>query len=140
MFEILGRAINKLFIHSSKSSWATLCHFKKSKFSFTKTSHWKFLDRNPTHFAVRIAAPLGNNRSAAEELGDRVLYFVNTSTQICRYIPEVESRTRGSKPRPRTQQKSEAKAMDSLSEDRPSRGQGQDSSKPRPRTQAQAFS
>ena len=45
----------------------------------------------------------------------------------------MESRTQGSRPRPRTQKKSEAK--DSLSEDRHSRGQGQ-----RPRTQAQAFS
>ena len=36
---------------------------------------------------------------------------------------EVESRTQGSRPRPRTQKKSEAKAKDSLSEDRHSRGQ-----------------
>ena len=71
---------------SSKSSCATFCHFKKSKFSFTKTSCWKVLDLKPTYFAVRIAAPLGNNYSTAEELGDRVLYFINTSTQICRYI------------------------------------------------------
>ena len=68
---------------SSKSSCATLRHFKKSKFSFTKTSRWKFLDLKLTHFAVRIAAPLGNNRSTPEELGERVLYFRNTSTQIC---------------------------------------------------------
>ena len=71
---------------SSKSSRAILCRFKKSKFFFTKTSRWKFLDLKPTHFAVRIAAPLGNNRSTAEELGERVLYFSNTSTQICRYF------------------------------------------------------
>ena len=71
---------------SSKSSCATLCHFKKSKFSFTKTSRWKFLDLKPTHFAVRIAAPLGNNRSTAEERGERMLNVRNTSTQICRYI------------------------------------------------------
>ena len=58
---------------SSKSSCATLCLFKKSKFSFTKSSRWKFLDLKPTHFAVKIAAPLGNNRSTAEELGERVL-------------------------------------------------------------------
>ena len=44
----------------------------------------------------------------------------------------MESRTRGS--RPRTQKKSEAKAKDSLSEDRHSRGQGQECSRPRPRT------
>ena len=37
---------------------------------------------------------------------------------------EVESRTQGSRPRPRTQKKSEAKAKDSLSKDRHSRGQG----------------
>ena len=66
---------------SSKSSCATICHFKKSKFSFTKTSRLKFLDVKPTHFAIRIAAPLGNNRSTAEELGDRVLYIRNTSTK-----------------------------------------------------------
>ena len=70
----------------SKSSSAILCRFKKFKFSFTKASRWKFLDLKPTHFAVRIAAPLGNNRSTAEELGERVLYFSNTSTQICRYF------------------------------------------------------
>ena len=55
----------------SKSSCATLYHFKKSKFFFTKTSRWKFLDLKPTHFAVRIAAPLGNNRSTAEDLAER---------------------------------------------------------------------
>ena len=71
---------------SSKSFCATLRHFKKSKFPFTKTSRWKFLDLKLTHFAVRIAAPLENNRSTAEELGERVLYFKNTSTQICQYI------------------------------------------------------
>ena len=39
-------------------------------------------------------------------------------------LTEVESRTQGSRPRPRTQKKSEAKAKDSLSEDRTFRGQG----------------
>ena len=57
------------------------------------------------------------------------------------YDAEVESRSQGSRPRPRTQKKSEAKAKDtkkseakakdSLSEDRPSRGQGQECSRPR---------
>ena len=49
-------------------------------------------------------------------------------------LPEVESRTQGSRPRPRprTQKKFEAKY--SLSEDRHSRGQGQECSRPRPRT------
>ena len=41
----------------------------------------------------------------------------------------MESRTQGS--RPRTHKKSEAKAKDSLSEDRHSRGQGQECSRPR---------
>ena len=50
------------------------------------------------------------------------------------YISGVESRTQDS--RPRTQKKSEAK--DSLSEDRPSRGQGQECS--RSTTQAHVFS
>ena len=44
------------------------------------------------------------------------------------FLTEVESRTLGSRPRPRTQKNFEAK-------DRPSRGQGQE-----PRTQTQAFS
>ena len=43
--------------------------------------------------------------------------------------PEVESRTQGSRLRPKTQKKSEVK--DSLSEDRHSRGQGQECSRPR---------
>ena len=48
-------------------------------------------------------------------------------------MPEVESRTQGSRARPRTQKKSEAKAKakDSLFEDRTSRGQGQERSRPR---------
>ena len=50
-------------------------------------------------------------------------------------LSEVESRTQGSRPRPRTQKNSEAK--DSLSEDRHSRGQGQECS--RPRTQVQVL-
>ena len=41
----------------------------------------------------------------------------------------MESRTQGS--RPRTQKKSDAKAKDSLSEDRHSRGQGHECSRPR---------
>ena len=52
--------------------------------------------------------------------------------------PEAESRTQGSRPRPSTQKKSEAKAKDSPSEDRLSRGRGQECL--RPRTQAQVFS
>ena len=54
--------------------------------------------------------------------------------------PEVESRTQGSRPRPRTQKKAEAKAKDSLFEDRPSRGQGQECSMPRPGTKDTAAS
>ena len=42
-------------------------------------------------------------------------------------LPEVESRTHGLRPRPRTQKKSEAK--DSPSEDRHSRGQGRECSR-----------
>ena len=91
LIENIGRPAAYLFAkragHQSRlHSRATLCHSKKSKFSFTKTSRWKFLDLKPTHFAVKIAAPQENNRSTTEELGERVLYFRNTSTQICRYI------------------------------------------------------
>ena len=50
------------------------------------------------------------------------------------HISEVELRTQGSRPRPRTQKKSEARAKDSLFEDRHSRGEGQERSRPRPRT------
>ena len=52
---------------------------------------------------------------------------------------EVESRTQGSRPS-QGQKKFEAKAKDSLSEDRPSRGQGQECSRPRPRTKDTAAS
>ena len=66
-----------------------------------------------------------------------VPWYINWKRPV-RCLPEVESRTQGSRPRPRprTQKKSEAKAKakDSLSEDRHSRGQGQECSRPRPRT------
>ena len=45
------------------------------------------------------------------------------------FLAEVESRAQGLRPRPRTQRKSEAK--DSPSEDKSSRGQGQECSRPR---------
>ena len=61
-----------------------------------------------------------------------------TSHLLPKSFTEVELRTQGSRPRPRTQKKSEAK--DSLSEDRPSRGQGQKCSRPRPRTKDTAAS
>ena len=51
----------------------------------------------------------------------------SVQTRWKQHKAEVESRTQGS--RPRTQKKSEAK--DSLSEDRNSRGQGQECSRPR---------
>ena len=56
--------------------------------------------------------------------------LLSTATRCirCRQS-EVESRTQDS--RPRTQKKSEAKTKDSLSEDRHSRGQGQECSRPR---------
>ena len=49
------------------------------------------------------------------------------------YSTEVESRTQGSRPRPRTQKKirGQAKTKDSLSEDRPSRGREQECLRPR---------
>ena len=77
LLNVLGMSSNR-FVQPFTTS--------KSLFSFTKTSRWKFLDLKPTHFAVRIAAPLENNRFTAEELGERVLYFKNTSTQICLYV------------------------------------------------------
>ena len=59
-------------------------------------------------------------------------FAITTDSSALKKLAEVESRTQGS--RPRTQKKSEAKAKDSLSEDRHSRGQGQESSRPKPRT------
>ena len=73
---------------SSTSSCSTPCHFKKPKFPFRKTSLWKFLDVKLARFAVRIAlaATMENNGCTVAELGKGVLYFINTSTQLCRYI------------------------------------------------------
>ena len=61
-------------------------------------------------------------------------YYLSAGPWLCAIwqIPEVESRTQGS--RPRTQKKSEAKAKDSLFEDRHSRGQGQECLRLRPKT------
>ena len=53
---------------------------------------------------------------------------------IKQYKAEVESRTQGSRPRPRTQKKSETKVKDSPSKDRPSQAQRQECSRLRPRT------
>ena len=53
-------------------------------------------------------------------------------------LTEVESRTQGS--RPRTQKKSEAKAKDSLSEDKPLKAKDRNARAQGPRTQAQVFS
>ena len=53
-------------------------------------------------------------------------------------ISDVESRTQGSRPRPRTQKHSVAK--ESLSEYRPSRGQEQECSRPKPSTKDTAAS
>ena len=53
---------------------------------------------------------------------NNIVPIMKTSLFFPKLLPEVESRTQGSRPRPRTQKKSKAK--DSLSEDRHSRGQG----------------
>ena len=63
----------------------------------------------------------------------------NNREEESRLIAEVESRTQGSRPRPRTQKNSrprprrqkKSEAKDNLSEDRHSRGQGQKCSRPR---------
>ena len=57
--------------------------------------------------------------------------FVSKMTNFSKHSSEVESRTQGSRPRPRIPKKSEAKAKDGLSEDRTSRSQGQECSMPR---------
>ena len=72
---------------SPKSSCAALAASKNLGFlPVRKTSCWKFLDVKLARFTMRIASPIENNRSTAAELGKRVLYFTNTSTQICRYF------------------------------------------------------
>ena len=50
------------------------------------------------------------------------------------FFPEVESRTQGSRARPRLRPQKKSEAKDSPSEDRLSRGQGQERSGPRLRT------
>ena len=67
-------------------------------------------------------------------------YSPDSRTEIQVLLSAVESRTQGSRPRPRTQKKSEAKAKISLFEDRPSRGQGQKCLRPRPRIKNTAAS
>ena len=73
-------------------------------------------------------------RAGAEVHTVQKLNTVYHRVKTLPYLTEMESRTQGSRPTPRTQKKSEAKAKDSLSEDRTSRGQGQQCSRPRPRT------
>ena len=50
-----------------------------------------------------------------QPLGDFLSFWKTKSYFNPIRLPEVESRTQGSRPRPRTQKKSEAKAKDSLS-------------------------
>ena len=60
--------------------------------------------------------------------------FIRITRRLVTRFTAVESRTQGSRPRPprlRTQKKSEAKAKNRLSKDRPSRGQRQECSRPR---------
>ena len=81
---------------------------------------------NPSHGLLRAIM------HAPTPIKKHLKHF-SSNDRVDRYLStEVESRTQGS--RPRTQKNSEAKAKDSLSEDRHSRGQGQECSRPRPRT------
>ena len=94
---------------------------KHSTFKFTTVNKYLFVDFELNTLPSRL-----------------IFLFLFSVIVICytsnatNCLPEVESRTQGSRPRPRTQNKSEAK--NSLSEDRHSRGQGQECSRPRPRT------
>ena len=81
-----------------------------------------------------LRAPKGHSRSlkSANEkkiIADKLPFVSRLAQHTLK--PEVESRKQGSRPRPRTQKKSDAKAKDSLSEDRHFRGQGQECSRPR---------
>ena len=92
------------------------------------------LFRHPRLYASDIALQCMYIFSLMHTFNSMYVYLIQCMYSI-QYIcnaSEVESRTQGS--RPRTQKKSEAKAKDSLSEDRHSRGQGQECSRPRPRT------
>ena len=85
----------------------------------TSVYYYNFILINRTRESCLV---LLNYNSAAE----------GNSISVCLlkcFLPELESRTQGL--RPRTQKKSEAKTNYRLSEDRPSRGQGQEYLRPR---------
>ena len=102
-----------------------------------ENSIWKMSGKIQSRIVLCFLAGAGDTKSKAPkpELGKSAISDCRKKLQTCGIwqlklrtccrVPEVASRTPGSRPRPRTQQKSEAK--DSPSEDRPSRG-------PRPRT------
>ena len=70
--------------------------------------------------------------SVQEKLGHLTIKFMIKKLFV-KLKSEVDSRTQGSRLKPRTQKKPEAKAKDSPTEDRPSRSQRQECSRPRPR-------
>ena len=102
-----------------------------------ENSIWKMSGKIQCRIVLCFLAGAGDTKSKAPkpELGKSAISDCRKKLQTCGIlqlklrtccrVPEVASRIPGSRPRPRTQQKSEAK--DSPSEDRPSRG-------PRPRT------
>ena len=110
----------------SKSFYVQITSLVKTNQSF-KISCVKIWTSVPRHIRDKVLT--SSDKTSSEILK---LYFWNL-IPVDKWnhylLAEVESRTQGSRPRPRTQKKSEAK--DSLSEDRHSRGQGQEWSRPR---------
>ena len=82
---------------------------------------------------MRLQVIICHKKELLSSLSSIKLVLIRNKCYQCK-LAEVESRTQGSRPRPRTQKKSEAKAKDSLFEDRTSRGLGQERSRPKPRT------
>ena len=60
-----------------------------------------------------------------------MLTFIRGGVEDTKLEAKAKDTKKNPRPRPTTQKKSEAKAKDSLFEDRPSRGQGQEYSRPR---------
>ena len=103
--------------------------FTKTTFRQTKHSTFKFTTVNKYLFVDFELNTLPSRLIFLFLFSVIAICYTSNATNC---LPEVKSRTQGSRPRPRAQNKSEAK--DSLSEDRHSQGQGQECSRPRPRT------
>ena len=112
----------------NKKPWITTVLLKSVK---TKNKLFRklFKSNNPKEktFYKKYRNKLTHVKDAAKR--NYCENLIKTNSKNSSQTSEVESRTQGSRLRPRTQKKSKAK--DSLSEDRHSRSQGQECSRPR---------